>query len=423
MHAAEDDMADEVLEEIIANANAAHGPVGPRAVADIERRFGMWLDHKSTEVRDLLDGRGEGELKADEARRHTAISTAIARGALAVSTMHRAHAALAENRRRVFGDGADSTGAPSTASRLPSMREYEARGLRIGVDTDGGYLVNDQIGPLVDRLRPSSIILQAKPRIFQMTSDAMELPKLSQSSTVYATGEIGEVTASQPVFGRVRLQSNAYSIRAVGSLDWFSDAQPDARNLLADDMSKQLALKYDVDCLEGDGTSTKPIVGLRHISGITQTEVAAGSGNGGLPSLADIINAIDRLERDNATPSFIAMHPRSWASYRKLEDQQDRLQLTPDPSQAAARQLFGLPVLLTSQISIAETQGSNSDCSYIVVGDGSQLAVGIRTQNFVIYDPYTYSSTRQVQVVQHSRVAFNVLNVEGVEIIEGVRTS
>jgi hypothetical protein len=45
------------------------------------------------------------------------------------------------------------------------------------------------------------------------------------------------------------------------------------------------------------------------------------------------------------------------------------------------------------------------------------------TQNTVLYDPFSYASTGQVQVITTSRVAFNVLATEAIEIIEGVRTS
>lgn len=99
------------------------------------------------------------------------------------------------------------------------------------------------------------------------------------------------------------------------------------------------------------------------------------------------------------------MHPRTWATFRKLDDQQDRLQLTPNPSLEAARRLFGLPVFVSSQISITETFGNNSDTSYIIVADMSQVIAGFRTQNAVFYDPFSYASTGQVQVITQSRVA------------------
>ena len=68
----------------------------------------------------------------------------------------------------------------------------------------------------------------------------------------------------------------------------------------------------------------------------------------------DILDTIDRFERGNASPSAIFMHPRTWATFRKLDGLQDRLQLQPDPTRDAARRLFGLPVLVSSQISITK---------------------------------------------------------------------
>ena len=85
-----------------------------------------------------------------------------------------------------------------------------------------------------------------------------------------------------------------------------------------------------------------------------------------------------------------------------------RLQLQPDPTKDASRRLFGLPVFVSSQIAINETYGNNNDTSYIIVADMSQVVVGVRTQNTVLYDPFTYASNGQIQVISTSRVAFNV---------------
>jgi HK97 family phage major capsid protein len=219
------------------------------------------------------------------------------------------------------------------------------------------------------------------------------------------------------------MSARKFAVRSLGSEEWFSDTGTEGRRILQIDQERQLAAKIDSEFLQGAGSGSSPILGLRNIAGITQTEVDAGSGNGGLPGLVDILDAIDRLERDNALPSAIFMHPRTWATFRKLDELLDRLQLQPDPTRDAARRLFGLPVFVSSQISITETFGSNNDTSYIIVADMSQVIAGLRTQNTVLYDPFSYASTGQIQVISTSRVAFNVLATEAVEIIEGVRTS
>jgi HK97 family phage major capsid protein len=311
---------------------------------------------------------------------------------------------------------------------LPSLQEYrrlehEGKAASIGSDPAGGYLIQTQLGPFVDRLRPASVVLQANPRVVQMDNDAMELPRLGTSATVYAVGEAQSMTESSPAYERVRLSARKYAVRSIGSTEWFEDTNTEGRRILQMDQERQLAAKIDRECLEGAGAGSSPLLGLRNIAGITQTEADAGSGNGGLPGLVDILDAMDRLERDNASPSAIFMHPRTWATFRKLDDLQERLQLQPDPTQEASRRLFGLPVYVSSQISITETYGSNNDTSYIIVADMSQVVVGVRTQNTVLYDPFSNASTGQIQMITTSRVAFNVLATEAIEIIEGVRTS
>ncbi len=311
---------------------------------------------------------------------------------------------------------------------LPTLGEYkraelEGKVASIGSDPSGGYLIQTQLGPFVDRLRPTSVVLQANPRVVQMDTDAMELPRLGTSATVFAVGEGQTKTESTPSYERVRLSTRKYAVRSLGSEEWFSDTGTEGRRILQMDQERQLGAKIDSEFLQGAGAGSSPMLGLRNIAGITQTEADAGSGNGGLPGLVDILDAMDRLERDNASPSAIFMHPRTWATFRKLDDLQERLQLQPDPTREAARRLFGLPVFVSSQISITETYGNNNDTSYIIVADMSQVVVGVRTQNAVLYNPFSYASTGQIEVITTSRVAFNVLATEAVEIIEGVRAA
>jgi HK97 family phage major capsid protein len=408
--------------DLIASAEAlsAFDDHGLKQLQDEFRHFSdgisRWAEERIAEAK--ADGRDV--LHADDARKQLSFRACLGdvKGAMAAAIA--TNAECRSNKRRVQGSGEPAKALPI----LPSMREYrehESKAMGIGSDTTGGYTTFTELGPFVRYLEAKSIIFQANPRVFPMKQDKLDLPKLTGSSTVYHAGEAGSVTASDLTLGRVSLHSKAYAVRVIGSQEWFDDSNPEARQLLSDDMRNRLALKYDIDALEGEGTSTEPIVGIRNLSGVTQTEVAAGAGNGAAVALADFVNAIDRIRRDNGTPTFVAMHPRTWGSVQKLLDGQNRPMLQPDPTQDASMRLFGLPVLLSSQISITETQGSSSDCSYAIVGDGQQLAVGIRTENVTIYNPFSYASTRQIEVVSHSRLAFNVLNTEALEIIEGIR--
>jgi len=329
----------------------------------------------------------------------------------------------AANHRRFDEAPGVITSSKAAPVSLPSLGHYlEAKGNRLGSNEEGGYLVSPEVGPLLDRLRPSSIMLASGVRTVPMQSDRMELPRLGTSATVYAVNEAATVTPSNPTFQKVALDSKTFAVRALGSRQWFEDAQPDARALLTDDIFRQLAAKIDSECLQGAGTASSPLIGLFRDPHVTKTAVAADAGAGGAIALGDVINAIDRLERANATPSAIYLHPRTWGALKKLLDLQDRYQLQPDPTQDAARRLFGLPVFTSSQVSIGETRGGSADCSFAAVLDTSKCAVGLRTQsNVVFYDEYSYAASLQIQVLAYARVAFAVLDPDAVQIITHIR--
>lgn len=321
-----------------------------------------------------------------------------------------------------LSDRTDSR-ATGSALALPSLRQYhEAKAGRIGSDPDGGYLVADELGPIADRLRADAVVLQAGPRIVTMASDFYRLPRVSASATAYAVAEAATVTESSPSFGTTNLSAQAYAARALGSVEWFEDASGDPRAILADDLSKQLALKTDLDFLSGDGTSTKPVIGFRYYSGVTQTEL--GSGAGATPTLDNLQDALYRMRANNGRPSCWFMHPRTLNTFRKLKTGLSgdlTYLLRHEPTAGAPDTLFGLPVYTSSQIGIAETVGGSTDCSYIVLADMSQVVVGVRGGLRALFDEYSYASSRQVQVVMSMRVAFGLINVAGVEVLTGVR--
>lgn len=324
------------------------------------------------------------------------------------------------NRARLNG-GSPTDEATEARSVFPSMREYnEARAQTVGSDPGGGYLVPTEMGTqFYDRLRPSNVVLQAKPRVVSFDADSIKLPKLGSSVTVVNAGEGGTIADSDAAFEQLQLTARKYAARTIGTNEWFADSAAglNARGILEQDHRSQLAAALDRDFLQGNGINK--ILGMRNWPAITNTVL--GAGNGLAPTLDNVADAIDRLERADAKATAIFMHPRTWATLRKLKDLQDRYQLQPDPTADSRRQLFGVPVFVTSQISITETVGASNDCSYILVADMSRVVIGRRQDINVLYDPYTLSSTGKVVINTWTRWALGVLDDEAIELISGVR--
>jgi HK97 family phage major capsid protein len=317
-----------------------------------------------------------------------------------------------------------SAGAPASAVpiQLPSLREYhelQHKAQSIGSDPGGGYVVFTENGPFFDRLRPSTVILQAGPVVVDMQSDKMDMPGVGASTTVSRLGEGSTLSESDLTLGKVSLIARKYSVRTVASREWLDDANVDARRLVADDHARQLGAAVDLDMLEGNTGSH--IIGLRRIAGVTKTEL--GAGNGATPALDDIANLLYRLENANVDKSRLAlfMAVRTWNTVAKLKDSQNRYQLAPDPTTESRRQLFGIPVFVSSQIAVAETVGTSTDCSYIIGADMSKVVVGRRGTPFVLYDPFSKSGTDQIVIQTLSRWDMNVLQTAAVEVLTGVR--
>jgi HK97 family phage major capsid protein len=300
---------------------------------------------------------------------------------------------------------------------LPSFAEYKSQSVASG--PGGGYLVPEvNSRQFFDRLRPQSVVLSAGPREINVDTETTLLPKIGSSVTAGVFGEAATITASDIALETVRLSMLKFGTRTIGSSEWFADAKPDARQIVQMDHERSIAAAIDLQMLEGTGVNQ--LMGLRRQTGVNVTTL--GSPNGAAPTLDDVADAIYRMEKNNARPSVIFMHPRSWNTLKKLQDLQDRYQLQPDPTAEARRSLFGVPVSLSSQISIADTAGSNSDTSYILLVDMSRVVVGIRSTLQVLYDPFSLSSTDQIVVRTTSRWGVALLDEEGVEVIAGVRT-
>jgi HK97 family phage major capsid protein len=298
---------------------------------------------------------------------------------------------------------------------LPSLEEYRAMGTTIG--SAGGFLVpSESAVRFFDRLRPESVVLSAGPIVLEMASDTLRLPKIGSSVTVALTAENAEIASSDLTLEALTLQSHKLAALCKASNELLRDANPAARDVLSFDLVKSIGAKLDWYCLEGASVVT----GIRHTAGATVTSLGT---DGAVPTLADILAAISRLESANAKPSAMFMHPRSWNTIKALVDGEGRYYLSPDVASVAPKSLFGIPVFTSSQISITETSGINADCSWIAIADMSQFVLGRRQDVEVFYDSSRYMEYDQSAARVTTRFDFGCLNAAAVEIISGVRSA
>jgi HK97 family phage major capsid protein len=149
--------------------------------------------------------------------------------------------------------------------------------------------------------------------------------------------------------------------------------------------------------------------------------------NGAIPaSLDHIADAIAALEAENATPSAIVMHPRSWKTLMKLKEVSGSTKALLQTEQGGAsiypqRTLYGVPVYLSSQVSTTETQGSSGAvASSAYVYDASQVVAVMRQDARVELDSSRLFNSDQSELRCTSRADVVVPNPKGVCRILGI---
>tara|TARA_R110002110_G_scaffold415316_1_gene649193 strand:+ start:1183 stop:2346 length:1164 start_codon:yes stop_codon:yes gene_type:complete len=320
----------------------------------------------------------------------------------------------AEPARQRYGSSLGTQHADRTW--LPSAAEYRA--VAEGAGSTGGFFVPDQQSvQFFDRLAARSVVLSAQPMMMDATHDVLRVPKVGASITVEMSEENAQITPNDPTFEQVTLTPRKLTAMTYASNEALDDSQPGLRQVLAADHERSMGLTLDLQFLEGSGT-TPNLRGIRNFTGVTATPLAT---DGATPTLDDIADAIERLETDNAAAAAIFMHPRTWATYRTLVDSQLRYQLQPDPTGESRRQLFGVPVYVSSQISTTETVGTSEDCSWVGVVDMSQIVVARRNEITIEYSRDFRFDFDQTAIRTVSRWDIAPVNEEGIEIITGVR--
>lgn len=316
--------------------------------------------------------------------------------------------------------GVGQDGHTEARGFLPSTTEYRAMGSS-GTDALGGYLVPEQHSALFfDRLRAQSVVLQIPGlRVLPMDSLELNVPGLAASATAAFVGEHAEITGSDLTLTSRKLTARKLAARVLASNEWLTDATPSARLIVEQDLIRTMATTLDLALLEGTGAGADPI-GLRRFTGPTVTTL--GSGSGAVITLDDIADAIERMKTSNAVPTAIVCHPRTEAQVRLLKDGDGHYIWQPSIAENAPPRLFGLPLLVSSQISVTENVGGATK-SWLAVVDGSQLVVGQRQTVRIFYDPFSRSSYGQTQIIAASRWDVALLNAAGVEIVAGLAAS
>lgn len=315
----------------------------------------------------------------------------------------------------------------SSSSTVPyAAGEWLAAELRAlvgsGVTGGGAYTPAQAAAFFFDKLSATSVGLRSGFRVIQTDRDSLLVPRLTSDVTSAWVAEGGTISSTDLAADIIIATPRKLAGIEALSNELIEDSEPAILDTVGMSLIRSIALRFDLAAFEGSGTPPEPR-GLKNVSGIST--VSMGTNGGPLSNLDPFADALGLLEQENAEGTAIAMHPRSWKAVAKLKETSTSnkpliQEEAGGPTAAVRRSIYGVPVFLSSQLSIAETQGTASDASSVYVYQADQVVAVMRRETRVERDSSRLFNSDQSEVRAIMRADLVVPNPKAVVRVLGL---
>lgn len=282
------------------------------------------------------------------------------------------------------------------------------------------YLTGSQMfGDVFDLARPETVSFAGGAQAIPMTESKLTIVQQLSDPAVHWTPELGRVPSSSLSFGRITLEPKKLACIVPVSIEIIEDAV-NAPQLIQSAIVNRMAVALDQAILSGSGSAEEPL-GIRNQAGVnTHTIVDAPAGDYlDLESAIELIRAND-YPGETSGLSWV-MNPRDASQYGRLQAS-DLQPLRPTPGAAALRQF---------QTTSLPTDLGSGSASEMIVGDLSQVIVGVRTGASVRFLPagsvndgsgntINAASDFAVLIAVHLRVDVAVIRPSWITVVNGV---
>ncbi|MDI3386356.1 phage major capsid protein [Streptomyces sp. B-S-A8] len=292
-----------------------------------------------------------------------------------------------------------------------------------GTTGGGAFTPVQHANTFWDRLAAQSVGLQSGFTVVTTQANELVIPRLTGDTGAAWTSEAAVITPTDATADEIHAIPKKLAALQVLSNEVIADSVPAVLDVSARQMIRSLALKLDLGFYEGSGTAPE-IRGLKNTAGI-QT-LSMGTNGGAFTHLDPFADALGLLEEANAHGTAIVMHPRTWKALTKLKEAPTGSNKPLLQEHAGAgtdgvsRSIYGVPVYLSSQLSVAETQGTAVNASSVYVYQASEILAVLRQDTRVDVDNSRLFNSDQSEVRAIMRADVAVPNPLSVVRILGV---
>ena len=296
-----------------------------------------------------------------------------------------------------------------------------------GTTTAGGFTVPDPLSSELIYLREQFGIARQNCRIYPMSSDVLNVPNATASTTVYYPGENTAITASDLTFAQVNLVAKKPSVLTQVSKELAEDSIIDFGATLARDMAYSLAKEEDrvvfnnvVDSTSGLDGILYAVYNLGTVANIASLQIfTTGQTITYAPTLANLKGMVAKLPTYAPNAKWF-MHKEIW--YNAIAPLLDALggNAISDIANAygPTPMLYGYPVVFVQNMQKTLVASK----PYILLGDLSvgtafgdrrTVTIEVSDQRYFVEDALAFKATE--------RFAFSAFDVGNVNATASLR--
>ena len=273
-----------------------------------------------------------------------------------------------------------------------------------GTDSAGGYTVPRHLmAEIIDRMRSKTTVIQAGALTVPLEGQTTTIARLSSDPAAGWRVENALVAESDPTFEAVTFTARSLAVLVKVSRELLDDSV-NIDVALASAFAGAMAVEADRVALFGSGTAPEPR-GVFNTANVNS--VSMGTNGAQIANYGKLLDCIYELKADNAAdPTAQIMNPRTWRTIQGFADTTGQ-PLQPPPA------LSSLPQLVSTTVPVNQVQGSSGAvCSPIIVGDFSQLFIGVRQELRIEVLRERFADNLQYGFLAHMRMDVAVAHPE-----------
>lgn len=299
-----------------------------------------------------------------------------------------------------------SLGAVMRSMACGPRNELERRALAEGADSTGGISVPDvTLSKFIDKLRSEVVCIKAGAQTLPLTSDKTTIARTTTDPVVAWRSENAAVAESDPAFEGLVFVPRSLAVLFKVSRELLEDSV-NIEQALEASLIGALSVELDRVALAGSGVAPEP-KGI-----IPTTNVGAVAVGAAITNWDKFIDGLYEIWVDNgADPTGMVMHPRTLQTIAKFKEGGTLSPLVMPPV------LASIPIYRTTGLSITLAPGTATS---IVLGDFSQLIIGMRTALRIEILRETFMGNLQVGFVAYLRADIGLQHPESFCKLTGI---